>query len=275
MMRPDPIIQIRDLSVTFPDSDSPVTVVNGIDFEIAEAEILGIAGESGSGKSVSALSLTRLLPPDAELSGKVCFGPDELDLLKLSEKRLRSIRGSQIAYIFQEPSTAFNPVYTIGQQLMEALAHAGVPRSKRRDRAVAALDQMGIDAPKARMTAFPGEFSGGMLQRLAIAAALARQPKLLIADEPTTGLDAASRTLIIDLLKSIRGETGMTILFITHDIGCLFGFADRMLVMQSGHVVERGPTDSVLRNPQHPYARQLVESVPRLQVSHGKSVSRE
>jgi ABC-type dipeptide/oligopeptide/nickel transport system ATPase component len=257
-----PLLSVRNLSITFGSGSSPA--VDAISFDLAANETIAVVGESGSGKSVTALALTRLLPPPpvCRLEGEILYGKD--DVLSLDNSALRRLRGREMAYIFQEPSTSLNPVFTVGFQIGEAI------RLHRPDVAdipaeiVRVLDQVGIRDPALRMHDYPHQLSGGMQQRVMIAMALACRPRILIADEPTTALDVTIQKQIMDLLASLRASTGMSILLITHNFGIVSGFADRVLVMFRGKIVEAGPTADVLRNPQHPYTKALIACIPRL-----------
>ena len=233
-----------------------VHAVNGISFDLHEGELLGVVGESGSGKSVTMLSLLKLLPmPPAEIaSGQALF--DGEDLLALDPARLRHVRGAKVGFIFQDPMASLNPVLSIGYQLTEPLrAHLGLSRRAMRRRAAALLDGVGIPAAESRLGDFPHQFSGGMRQRVMIAMALACDPKVLIADEPTTALDATIQAQILDLLQRLRRERGMAIIWITHDLGVVAGLADRVMVMYGGQAVERADVRSLYARPQHPSIR--------------------
>jgi len=241
-----------------------VRAVDGISFAIEAGETLAVVGESGSGKSVTALALTRLLatPPARYASGQIEF--EGRDVLRMPENQLRELRGKQVAYIFQEPGTSLNPVFTIGYQIREAIE---LHRPEVRDvtaEIVAALDLVGIREATKRLNDYPHQLSGGMQQRVMIAMALACQPKLLVADEPTTALDVTIQKQIMDLLKELKQTTNMSILLITHNFGLVADFADRVAVMFRGKIVESGATEAVLRHPQHPYTRALIECVPKL-----------
>jgi ABC-type dipeptide/oligopeptide/nickel transport system ATPase component len=259
-----PLLEVRDLRVTI--GEPPVEAVRGMDFNLKEGEVLGLAGESGSGKSVTALALTRLLPASAnpQLSGTVRMKGTGDNLLQLGESALRRIRGSAIAYVFQEPSSSFNPVFTIGSHLEEILKLSGTPARERKTAIEQSLEEVGIEPTASNLEAYPGAFSGGMLQRLAIACALVAQPSILVADEPTTALDTSTQQRIMELLARLNERHGMAILFISHNLGLLNSVAGRLLVMQRGNLVEEGPVGDVLRNPGHPYTRELVRSIPRL-----------
>jgi ABC-type dipeptide/oligopeptide/nickel transport system ATPase component len=258
------LLRVENLGIQFGPVDDPLKAVDGISFAMEAGETLAVVGESGSGKSVSALALTRLLaaPPARYVSGKIEF--EGRDVMHMSERELRELRGAQIAYIFQEPGSSLNPVFTIGYQIREAIE---LHRPDVRDvtaEIVAALDRVGIRDPANRLNDYPHQLSGGMQQRVMIAMALACQPKLLVADEPTTALDVTIQKQIMDLLKELKGSTHMAILLITHNFGLVADFADRVAVMFRGKIVETGPTAEILRNPQHPYTRALIECVPKL-----------
>jgi len=259
-----PLLQIENLGIHFGPVDAPVKAVDGISFAMAAGETLAVVGESGSGKSVTALALTRLLatPPARYVSGRIEF--EGRDMLTIPERDLRAVRGKQIAYIFQEPSSSLNPVFTIGFQIGEAIElHRPEVRDVRGE-IVRALEAVGIRQPAERLGDYPHQLSGGMQQRVMIAMALACQPKLLVADEPTTALDVTIQKQIMDLLKELKRTSNMTILLITHNFGLVSDFADRVLVMFRGKIVESGPTAEILRNPQHAYTKALIECVPRL-----------
>ena len=260
------MLEVRHLTIRFAPEGRPA--VDDVSFTLAAGETLAVVGESGSGKSATALALTRLLPepPARYPAGEILLGGR--NLLALSERGLRAVRGREIAYVFQDPMTALNPVLTVRQQLAEVLAlhRPDVPAGRRARDAeiVRALAEVGITEPERRLRAYPHELSGGMAQRVMIAMALACRPKLLVADEPTTALDATVQRQIIDLFKDIKGRLGMSVLLITHNFGILGGLADRVAVMFRGKLVEEGRTEDVLRNPQHPYTRALIDCIPRL-----------
>jgi ABC-type dipeptide/oligopeptide/nickel transport system ATPase component len=258
------LLSVENLAIQFGPADDPVRAVDGITFRMEPGETLAVVGESGSGKSVSALALTRLLasPPARYVSGRINF--DGRDVLKMPERELRELRGAKIAYIFQEPGSSLNPVFTIGYQIREAIE---LHRPDVRDvtaEIVSALDQVGIRNPASRLNDYPHQLSGGMQQRVMIAMALACKPRLLVADEPTTALDVTIQKQIMDLLKQLKGSTNMAILLITHNFGLVSDFADRVVVMFRGKIVEAGPTAEILRNPQHAYTRALIDCVPKL-----------
>ena len=239
-----PLLEVTDLRTQFFTQDGVVKAVNGVSFTLGEGEALGLVGESGCGKSVSALSLMRLIPqpPGRIVSGKVVF--DGRDLLKLKEDDMRKVRGNDIAMIFQDPMTSLNPVLTIGRQISEALElHKGMDRSAARKRTIELLELVGIPAARNRVDDYPHQFSGGMRQRVMIAMALSCEPKLLLADEPTTALDVTIQAQILDLIARLRRELGMAIIMITHDLGVVAGIADRINVMYAGYIVETGTAD--------------------------------
>jgi ABC-type dipeptide/oligopeptide/nickel transport system ATPase component len=259
-----PLLQVENLGIQFGAGENLVKAVDGISFDLKSGETLAVVGESGSGKSVTALALTRLLaaPPARYVSGRINFAGH--DILTLPERELRAIRGKQIAYIFQEPSSSLNPVFTIGFQIQEAIELHRPEVTDVRGEIVRALERVGIRQPGERLGDYPHQLSGGMQQRVMIAMALACQPTLLVADEPTTALDVTIQKQIMDLLKELKGTSQMSILLITHNFGLVADFADRVLVMFRGRIVEQGPTAEILRNPQHPYTRALIECVPKL-----------
>jgi peptide/nickel transport system ATP-binding protein len=259
------LLRVSDLSISFETDNGFMRAVDSVSFELGAGEALGIVGESGCGKSVTALSLLRLIPsPPGRFDG----GTIELegrDLLKLPEREMRSIRGKQIAMIFQEPMTSLNPVYAVGSQIVEAIrlhAAAHMTRDSARDRAIELLGRVGIPAPETSFDAFPHELSGGMRQRIMIAMALACAPKVLIADEPTTALDVTIQAQIMDLLVRLQRELEMAMIFITHDLSLIAEHAQRVAVMYAGQIVEQGPVTEVFSNPQHPYTRGLLGSLP-------------
>ena len=259
------LLTVEQLKIGFGSGDSINEVVHGIDFDIeASGETVAILGESGSGKSVSCLALTRLLPTDANcsVSGSIVF--DGKDVLSLEDSALRKIRGGGIAYIFQEPSASLNPVFTIGFQIAEAVRLHRPDISDVEGRVIELLELVGIREAKLRYRSYPHELSGGMQQRVVIAMALACEPKLLVADEPTTALDVTIQAQILDLLRKLRSQLGMSILLITHNFGIVKGFADRVLVMYRGNIVESGSVETILSNPRHPYTKALIACIPKL-----------
>ncbi len=259
-----PLLQVDNLKIRFKSHDRVTEAVKGISFKMEAGRTLAVVGESGSGKSVTALSLTRLLPsaPVCEISGSALLNGE--NLFTCSQKSLRKIRGKQIAYIFQEPGTSLNPVFSIGYQIAEAV-HLHRPDVKDvHAHVIQALDRVGIRSAEKRYNAYPHEMSGGMQQRVMIAMALACEPQLLIADEPTTALDVTIQKQIMDLLKSLKAHTNMSVLLITHNFGIVKDFADDVLVMYRGEIVEQGTTESILAHPRHFYTRALIQCIPRL-----------
>lgn len=255
-----PIIDVKDLRIHFGRGDDMVKAVDGVSFSIAHGETLALVGESGSGKSISALSLTKLTPRQAIFAGgEVLFGGK--DMLKLPDSELRNIRGRQISYIFQEPMVSFNPVFTIGWQIEEALKLHRKDMDRKAE--VECLLDL-VHLPDRLARAYPHQMSGGQLQRCMIAMALACSPELLIADEPTTALDVTVQREILNLLKELSDKVGLSTLMITHNLGIVSDLADRVCVMQKGKIVEEGATRQVLDHPQHDYTKQLMAAVPRL-----------
>jgi oligopeptide/dipeptide ABC transporter ATP-binding protein len=259
------VLAVEDLKTVFLTRTGEVHAVNDVSFDLKPGELLGVVGESGSGKSVTMMSLLGLLPsPPAEVrSGQVRF--EGKDLLKLPPKSLRAVRGARIGFVFQDPMTSLNPVFTVGYQIMEPLrAHMGLGKAAARARAVEILNLVGIPDAERRLSDFPHQFSGGMRQRVMIAIALACDPKVLIADEPTTALDVTIQAQIIELVKGLRRKLGMAIVWITHDLGVIAGIADRVLVMYGGQIVEHAPVRELFANPQHPYTRALLRTIPHV-----------
>jgi ABC-type dipeptide/oligopeptide/nickel transport system ATPase component len=267
MSHGDVLLSVRDLAVTFSSGGERVRAVDGVDLTLREGHTLAVVGESGSGKSVTALSILRLLPPPPAC--RIERGRIELDgrnLLSLTPCEMLKVRGRRIAMIFQEPMTSLNPVLTIGEQILEAIHrhHSHVTRRAGREMAGAALREVGIEDPQSRLHAYPHEFSGGMRQRVMIAMALACNPKILLADEPTTALDVTIAAQILDLLQRLQRRRGLSIMLITHDLGIVAQRADDVCVMYRGKVVEAGPVSDVLRSPAHAYTRALLACRPRL-----------
>ena len=259
-----PLLSVRNLSVAFHQGGNTSTAVDGISFDIRKGEVLALVGESGSGKSVSANSILKLLPYPAAShpSGEILFKGK--DMLKASDNELRAVRGNDITMIFQEPMTSLNPLHSIERQIGEILAlHQGMGGQAARSRTLELLNQVGIREPEKRLKAYPHELSGGQRQRVMIAMALANRPELLIADEPTTALDVTVQAQILELLRDLKGVHGMSMLFITHDLGIVRKFADRVCVMTKGHIVETGPVEDVFTRPQHEYTRHLLAAEPR------------
>ncbi|MGO7155232.1 ABC transporter ATP-binding protein [Rhizobium leguminosarum] len=260
----EPLLSVRDLSVAFHQGGETSLAVDHISFDIAKGEVVALVGESGSGKSVSANSILRLLsyPSASHPSGEILFKGK--DLLKASERELREVRGNDITMIFQEPMTSLNPLHTIEKQIAEILAlHQGLTGQPARERVLELLNQVGIREPERRLKAYPHELSGGQRQRVMIAMALANRPELLIADEPTTALDVTVQAQILELLRQLKAVHGMSMLFITHDLGIVRKFADRVCVMTKGRIVETGTVEDVFANPKHEYTRHLLASEPR------------
>jgi peptide/nickel transport system ATP-binding protein len=259
-----PLLEIKNLQVHFHLPAGRLRAVGGVNLTLAPGETLGLVGESGCGKTVTAMSILRLIPaPPAELTGEIVFAG--LDLLRLPEARLRDIRGDRIAMVFQEPMTALNPVFTIGEQVAEVLRqHRGLSHREALREATRALTRVGLPDPARRLPQYPHQLSGGLRQRVLIAMALACDPELLIADEPTTALDVTIQAQILALLKSLKDELGLAVLFITHNLGIVAQTADRVAVMYAGLIVEEAATRELFRNPGHPYTRGLLSSVPKL-----------
>ncbi|MDE1993620.1 MAG: ABC transporter ATP-binding protein [Rhizobiaceae bacterium] len=265
---PSPLLELRDLSVSFPVQQGEIRPVNGLDLKIGRGETVALVGESGSGKSITSLAVMRLLPPQARIQGQILWHDDKglaTDFGGLSARAMRSIRGNDIAMIFQEPMTSLNPLQTAGQQIVEAIRlHRRMPRADATAQAISLLELVGIPEPKRRLGNLPHEMSGGIRQRIMIAMALACRPSLLIADEPTTALDVTVQAQILHLIRRFQRELGMSVLFITHDLGVVAEIAERMIVLYAGRVVETGTVRQVLSSPLHPYTKGLLNSVPRV-----------
>jgi peptide/nickel transport system ATP-binding protein len=265
MARTEPAVDIRDLRITFDTDGGTVQAVRGVDLDVQPGEVLAIVGESGSGKTVTARSILRLLPETATLSGAVMVGPE--NVVTLDQRRLRQLRGTAAAMIFQEPSTALNPVYTVGWQLAEGLrAHGKYTKKQARAHAIEMLRRVGIPEPDRRVDDYPHQFSGGQKQRIVIAMALALDASVLIADEPTTALDVTVQAEILDLLRRCRDEFGTAIVLITHNMGVVADLADRVAVMYHGEIVETAPVRELFAAPKHPYTRKLLAAVPRVEL---------
>jgi oligopeptide/dipeptide ABC transporter ATP-binding protein len=266
------LLSVNDLRVQFWTQRGTVHAVNGISFDVAPGETLGIVGESGCGKSVTSLAILGILPRAGRVSsGQALF--EGRDLLGRSDAELRKIRGSEIAMIFQDPMTSLNPVLTIGRQIRESLeTHMGMSRKEAQERAVELLEQVGIPEARRRTGDYPHQFSGGMRQRAMIAMALACEPKLLIADEPTTALDVTIQAQILDLLRGLVAERNTALIMITHDLGVVAGMCDRVNVMYGGMIMETGGAEDVFRSPRHPYTLGLLQSVPRLDTPRGRKL---
>ncbi len=263
---PDALLVVDNLTVSFPTDDGRVHAVRGVSYTLKAGEALGIVGESGSGKSVSSMAVMGLLPKSARISGSVRFRGREL--VGLSERDYAELRGNKIAMIFQDPLTSLNPVYTIGFQIAEAvLAHNEVPKQAALDRAVELLSVVGIPFPEQRINSYPHELSGGMRQRVVIAIAMANNPDVIIADEPTTALDVTVQAQVLEALEAARAETGAALILITHDLGVIAGHAERIGVMYAGKLVETGSIEDVFYRPRMPYTLGLLGSLPRLDQS--------
>lgn len=268
------LLEVGDLRTQFRTDDGVVHAVNGVSFSIDEGETLGIVGESGCGKSVTALSILRLIPepPGQIVSGKVLF--QGRDLLSVGNQEMCEVRGNKIGMVFQDPMTFLNPVLTIGRQVAEAVeVHLGLDPKSARKRAIELLRLVGIPEAEERVDDYPHAFSGGMRQRAMIAMALSCSPLLLIADEPTTALDVTIQAQIIDLVQQLRREIGLAIIWITHDLGIIAGLADRVLVMYAGYVVESAQVKDLYRDPRHPYTLGLLASIPRLDADQGSALT--
>ncbi len=256
-----PLLSVEGLRVRLPTTVGLVTVVDGIDFEVERGQVFGLAGESGSGKTISVLALLGLLPDGAEVEGRAMF--EGKDLLMLGHRSLLDIRGREIGMVFQDPQTSLHPMMTIERQLTEHVRyHLGLNHAQARARATEQLEEVRIPDPAGALGAYPHQFSGGMRQRIAIAIALACRPRLLIADEPTTALDVTVQAGILRLLDSLRRQSGLSVIMITHDLGVMSSIADWLTVMYAGRVVESGPTPEVLSRPRHPYTAALLAALP-------------
>src|ERR1041385_7272457 len=261
------LLEVNNLRTHFPTRRGLVRAVDGVSFYLDRGELLGLVGESGCGKSMTALSVMRLIaPPGKIVEGEILF--DGQDLLKLNDAEMRQMRGDDIAMIFQDPMTSLNPVYTVGEQIAEALRlHRGLNRRQAREAAVEAMREVSIPDPARRVDDYPHQLSGGMRQRVMIAMALACDPKLLIADEPTTALDVTIQAQILELLNELRKNRELAVLLITHDLGVVAEVADRVAVMYTGRIVEESPVEELFARPKHPYTEGLLRSVPRLTVA--------
>jgi peptide/nickel transport system ATP-binding protein/oligopeptide transport system ATP-binding protein len=270
--RAQTVLDVRGLKTVFRTRGGEIHAVNDVSFSLKPGELLGVVGESGSGKSVTMMSLLGLIPspPAMNKGGQVLF--DGMDLLNVTPEQMRDVRGGKIGFIFQDPMTSLNPVFTVGYQLMEPLRrHMGMDKARARVRAAELLDLVGIPDAARRLGDFPHQFSGGMRQRVMIAIALACDPKVLIADEPTTALDVTIQAQILELVRDLRQKLGMAIIWITHDLGVIAGIADRVMVMYGGQVVEMGPVREVYHRPLHPYTQAMLKTIPPL---HGTREAR-
>ncbi|HEY9122333.1 MAG TPA: ABC transporter ATP-binding protein [Brevefilum sp.] len=266
----DGLIKLENLRTRFHTEDGVVNAVNGVSYEMAQGEVLGVVGESGCGKSVHALSIMRLIqiPPGEIYDGQIWF--DGRDLLTLDEKEIRQVRGRDIAMVFQDPMSSLNPVYTVGFQIVEALTlHTDLNRKAARERAAELLSLVGIPEPEKRLDNYPHQFSGGMRQRAMIAMALSCEPKLLIADEPTTALDVTIQAQIVDLVIRLKEELGMAVMWITHDLGIVAEMAHKINVMYAGYIIERGSAQDIFKRTKHPYTMGLLGSLPKIDEAPG------
>jgi peptide/nickel transport system ATP-binding protein len=264
----EPLLQVRDLTVDFRTEDGNVSAVDGLSFDARAGELLAVVGESGCGKSVAAMALSGLLPRNAKVTGSVRL--DGAELVGASDATLRSVRGKDIAYIFQEPMTSLNPVFTVGRQVAEVLrVHEGMSRAQSLARAVELLDLVGIPSPRERLKHYPHQLSGGLRQRVMIAMAVACNPRVLVADEPTTALDVTVQAGILDVLRDMRDRLGVAVVLITHDLGVVADVADRVMVMYAGRVVERGDVDELFARPRHHYTVGLLGAVPAARIVAG------
>jgi peptide/nickel transport system ATP-binding protein len=260
---PDVLLEVADLTVGFPTDDGVVKAVRGVSYQLRRGESLGIVGESGSGKSVSSMAVVGLLPKTAQITGSIRLYGEEL--LGRTEQQYAEIRGNKISMIFQDPLTSLNPVYSVGYQIAEAvLAHNDISRKAAMDRATELLGIVGIPFPQQRVHSYPHEMSGGMRQRVVIAIAMANNPDVIIADEPTTALDVTVQAQVLEALEAARAETGAALVLITHDLGVIAGHADRICVMYAGKLVEKGTVDDVFYTPRMPYTLGLLSSLPRV-----------
>ena len=258
------LLEIKDEKLSFFTPAGEVKALNGVSFSMNEGEVLGIVGESGSGKSVTAYSIMGLTAyPGKLIGGTIYFNGHQIE--KMSEKEMRKIRGNEVSIIFQDPMTSLNPVYTIGNQITEVIRlHTGKSKKEAHDRAKELLELVGINEPAKRLKQYPHELSGGMRQRVMIAIALACEPKLLIADEPTTALDVTIQAQILELMQELRQKLGMSIIMITHDLGVVASMCERIAVMYAGHIVEYGTADEIFYEPKHEYTKGLINSIPKL-----------
>lgn len=263
-MEERPLLEVKNLEVSFFNHKDKIPAIQGISYTLGYGEVLGIVGESGSGKSVSTNSILQLLPGNGKITGgEILF--EGKDLLKMSPKEIEKVRGNEISMIFQDPMTSLDPLFTIGYQLEEALKkHTDLNKKQRKDRMLELLTMVGINQPEKRLTQYPHEFSGGMRQRAMIAMALSCNPKLLIADEPTTALDVTIQAQIIDTLKELKKKLNMSIIFITHDLGVVSDICDKIIVMYAGDIVESAPKRDIFYNYRHPYTEGLLKSIPKI-----------
>ena len=261
----EPVLSVRDLRVAFPTRRGTLVAVDGVSFDIAAGEVLGVVGESGAGKSLTGAAVIGLIePPGRIMGGEVHLSGQRIDALRAEE--MRKVRGRRIGMVFQDPLTSLNPLYRIGDQIVETIrAHSDLGEGEARERAIALLQEAGIQGARARIDSYPHEFSGGMRQRVVLALALCAEPDLLIADEPTTALDVSIQAQIIALLKRLCRERGTAVILITHDMGVIAETADRVAVMYAGRIVEIGPVREVVQHPRHPYTRGLMGAIPTVE----------
>ena len=272
MISKDNVLEVRNLQTSFSTDKGEVRAVDGVSFDVPKGKTIGIVGESGSGKSITSLSILRLLAENGKIKGGEVRYKGE-DLTKVSEKRMRELRGNDISMIFQEPMTSLNPVYTVGQQISESLiAHKGMNKKQAMVRSVELLKLVGIPSPEKRVKAYPFELSGGMRQRVMIAMSLACDPDILIADEPTTALDVTIQAQILELIKELQDRLGMSVIFITHDLGVVAETCDYVAVMYAGQVVEYSDIRTLFKQPKHPYSIGLLNSLPRHDIDQEKLV---
>jgi peptide/nickel transport system ATP-binding protein len=256
------ILEVKNLKTKFRTDNGIITVVDGVDFSIKQGETLGIVGESGCGKSVTSLSIMQLLQPNASNEGEIIF--QGRDILKLREKELKKLRGNEMAMIFQEPMTSLNPLHTVGKQIEEAIQlHMDLSKRETKERAIAMLKLLGLPRPEEIHGEYPHQLSGGMRQRIMIAMAMACNPKLIIADEPTTALDVTIQAQILDLLRDLKAKSGMSLMLITHDLAVVAEMCDRVIVMYAGQVVEETNVRALFSSPKHPYTKGLIDSIPK------------
>ncbi len=265
-----PLLQVKNLSTTFDVDAGEVRAVNGISFNLDHGKVLGIVGESGSGKSVTAYSIMRILVEPGRITGGEILYNGE-NIVNYTEKQMRQFRGKRVSIIFQDPMTSLNPTFTIGSQLREAIMlHTGRNRRQANGRALEMLQLVGVNEPEKRLKQYPHELSGGMRQRVMIAMALACEPDILIADEPTTALDVTIQAQILELMKDLQKKLGMAIIMITHDLGVIADMCDEIIVMYAGRVCERGTVDEIFYNPRHEYTKGLLRSIPKLDTNHAR-----
>src|SRR6187551_2017646 len=267
-----PVLSVRDLKVEFPTRRGTLTAIDGVSFDIAPGEVLGVVGESGAGKSITGTAVIGLIEPPGRIAGgQVLLKGQRID--NLPQEQLRKIRGKRIGMVFQDPLTSLNPLYRIGEQLIETITtHTNLSNAQAREKALSLLDEVGIPPAEMRIDAYPHQFSGGMRQRVVLALALAAEPELVIADEPTTALDVSVQAQIIALLKRLCAQHGAAVMLITHDMGVIAETADRVAVMYAGRIAEIGPVREVIKNPRHPYTKGLMGAIPTVTGRTGRLV---